>query len=94
MFVRDANFKRDVLLMVSLSMMFLVLRWKIKVSIEEILGYECSQCIKLYGNCEERCGFCEEKAFYRDGLIEGDNIGNDQGADPSGIAKIFTKGKN
>ena len=37
---------------------------------EKILGYECSQCIKLFGHSEERCAFCEEKAYYRDGLIE------------------------
>ena len=40
------------------------------MSIEKILGYECSQCIKLYGHSEQRCAFCEEKAYYRDGLIE------------------------
>ena len=39
---------------------------------ENILGYECSECIKLYGHEEMRCAFCEEKAYYRDGLVEGE----------------------
>ena len=37
---------------------------------KELLDQECQQCIKLYGHEEMRCAFCEEKAYYRDGLIE------------------------
>lgn len=36
----------------------------------KILGSECSECIKLYGHSEERCAFCEDKAYYRDGIVE------------------------
>lgn len=54
----------------------------------KLLDYECQECIKLYGHSEQRCAFCEEKAYYRDGLIE-NNIGNNQGADPSGIGDLF-----
>lgn len=39
---------------------------------EKILGFECQECIKLYGYNEERCAFCEDKAYYKDGLIEDD----------------------
>lgn len=37
---------------------------------EKILGSECQKCIELYGYEEMRCAFCEEKAYYRDGLME------------------------
>lgn len=35
----------------------------------KILDSECQECIKLYGHEEMRCAFCEEKDYYRDGLI-------------------------
>ena len=35
-----------------------------------ILDSECYECLKLYGHEVMRCAFCEEKAYYRDGLIE------------------------
>ena len=37
----------------------------------KILDSECKECIKFYGHSAQRCAFCEDKAYYRDGIIEG-----------------------
>lgn len=39
----------------------------------KILDSECQKCIKLYGYDGMRCAFCEEHAYYIDGLVEESN---------------------
>jgi len=45
----------------------------------KILDSECQECIRLYGHSEQRCAFCEDKSYYRDGLIEMKEIKNKNG---------------